>query len=99
MSLCRALLALWASVTATSLTYVELLQLALEVVGCKTLERPQLGLQVRGRSRGVGRGLGCGAVWRLHEYKGANEANILPSTHTPSKTQGVGSTGESEHRG
>ena len=24
-------------------------------------------------------GLGCGTAWRLREYKGANEAKILPS--------------------
>ena len=68
VSLCRALLALSAGVTATSLTYVELLQLALEVVGCKTLERPQLGLEVRGRSHRVGRGLRWGTIGDYHAY-------------------------------
>ena len=61
MALCRALLALWASVASTALVNVELLQLALEVMGCQTLERPQLGLEVRGGTSRVEKGQSRGA--------------------------------------
>ena len=55
VALCRVLLALWASVTTTALVNVQLLQLALEVVGCETLERPELGLEVTIGTSRVGR--------------------------------------------
>ena len=44
----------------------------------------------------MGWGLGCGTVWRLREYTGVNEVNILPSTplthhtHTFKDTTGRG---------
>ena len=46
-------------------------------------------------------GLGCGTAWRLHEYKGANEVNILssiPRTHHThlQRHKGVESTGETQ---
>ena len=52
----------------------------------------------------MGRGLGCGTVWKLREYTGVNEVNTLPSTplthHTHlQRHNGEGSTGETQHRG
>ena len=77
MALCRALLALWASVTSTALVNVELLQLALEVVGCQTLERPELGLEA-GTSK-VGRGLGVGPG----QSRGASSSTHLRNGRYP----------------
>ena len=42
----------------------------------------------------MGRGLGCGTAWRLHEYKGVNEANILPSIPCTHQTHLQGHKGE-----
>ena len=79
MALCRALLALWVSVTSTALVNVELMQLALEVVGCQTLERPQLGLEVRGGTSRVGKGLGAGPG----QSRGASSSTHLRNGRYP----------------
>ena len=62
----------------TALVNVELLQLALEVVGCETLERPELGLEVMGGTSRVGREWG----WVQDKVEG----------HPHSLSRGMGGT-------